>query len=180
MQLTPPTAPGAREAEANPSRIECMNILRMEHANGHLLSRVFSLLPFSHIAACSPTCFFVLPEFAQTNMTLLPPVVIVLQQIEMSRFPFLDEVFALTMGKYTMACRCSRRPMNYFGRVVSVACAYRGAICETFLDHARPSSDCKDAQFVSKIPPSYHVGYRLSNHACRRTRRRHSIKAIVG
>lgn len=56
-----PTASGARETKANSSRIECMISLRIERANGHLFTGVFfsfSLPTFSHVAACSPTCFF--------------------------------------------------------------------------------------------------------------------------
>ena len=41
-----------------------MSSLGIERANGHLFARVFLFFPvlfsFSHVAACSPTCFSLL------------------------------------------------------------------------------------------------------------------------
>ena len=56
---TRPTAPRARETEANPSRIECMNSLRIECTNGHPFARVlFSFPLFAYCSLFSYVFFF--------------------------------------------------------------------------------------------------------------------------
>lgn len=68
-----PIASGAREAETNPSRIKCMNSSRIERANGAptLQSSLF-VSSFSHIAPCSPTCFFCSTRIRADQYEFLP------------------------------------------------------------------------------------------------------------